>query len=109
MTGFSTDELLGRDAISLVHCEDRTRVTRSVIQVLRATDAEPCEYRVACRDGSSRWVLGSVAIVSHEGDAVVGHLVDVTEQRALRNSCGRRHGETPSRACCTRAPSSSSC
>ena len=85
-TGFSGDELLGRHCLTLVQDEDRARVRQSAIDMLQNRCREPYEYRVQCKDGSTRWILETVASVEYKGRVVVGNFMDITERKAAENA-----------------------
>lgn len=81
-TGYRADELLGKDSLSIVHPEDRGRVRREALAMLQKRRQAPYEFRAIRKDGSVRWILGTVAPAMLAGErAVYGSYMDVTEQR----------------------------
>lgn len=81
-TGYRADELLGKDSLSIVHPEDRERVRREALEMLQKRRQAPYEFRAIRKDGSVRWILGTVAPAMLAGErAVYGSYMDVTEQR----------------------------
>jgi len=81
-TGYRAEELLGKDSLSIVHPEDRERVRREALEMLQKKRQAPYEFRAIRKDGSVRWILGTVAPAMLAGErAVYGSYMDVTEQR----------------------------
>ena len=84
-TGYRADELIGRDALFMVHPEDRERVRRDAIEMLRGKRTTPYEFRTITKDGRTRWILGTVASIPFWGQrAVLGNHMDITEQKEAR-------------------------
>ncbi|HEX9156952.1 MAG TPA: PAS domain S-box protein, partial [Syntrophales bacterium] len=81
-TGYRADELIGRDALFMVHPEDREKVRRDAIEMLRGKRTTPYEFRTITKDGRTRWILGTVASIPFWGRrAVLGNHMDITEQK----------------------------
>ena len=77
--GFSTDELLSRPLLELVHSEDR-EATLVALQQLRAEPgAIEFENRYRCRDGSYRWIKWRVTSLG--GNMFSGVARDITETK----------------------------
>ena len=84
-TGYRAGDLLGRDSLVVVHPEDRERVHRDAVEMLRGRRSTPYEFRAVTKDGRVRWILGTVAPVSFHGErAVHGSYMDITEQKETR-------------------------
>jgi two-component system NtrC family sensor kinase len=78
----SQDQLLGKNALSMVHPEDRARVRENAIKMLKGKRLEPYEFRVFDSNGNVRVVMEAVAPVTHKGKrAVLGNFMDVTERK----------------------------
>jgi two-component system NtrC family sensor kinase len=89
--GLTKEELIGRDALSLVHPEDRDMVREKAIKMLRGERLEPYEFRVCDKEGNVRLVMEAVAPITYKGKrATLGNFMDVTEHKkaeeALRES-----------------------
>ena len=84
-TGYRADELIGREALFMVHPEDREKVRRDAIEMLRGKRTTPYEFRTITKDGRTRWILGTVASIPFWGQrAVLGNHMDITEQKEAR-------------------------
>ena len=67
ITGYSADELYGRRSLEIVLEEDRERVRKMAIEMLKGKDTEPYIYE-------------NVTSITYEGKrAVLGSVVDITE------------------------------
>ena len=89
--GFSEEELLGRDPLSLIHPEDRKLVRQNAVRLLKGESALPHEFRAITRDGVTRWAMEVVTPISYKGKrAILGSYMDITEhkqdERALMES-----------------------
>jgi|WetSurMetagenome_2_1015567.scaffolds.fasta_scaffold00014_35 PAS domain S-box-containing protein len=88
--GFTPDELIGKNLLSLMYEADRDRYIKALKD--SAENSVIADFRVVARDGSVRWVRRSTATVTIKGDYVsrTGTIHDVTEQKEaeirLKNS-----------------------
>ncbi len=81
-TGYSEDELLGTDSLSLVLSEDRNMVRENAVKMLKGLRSSPYEYRVVIKSGETRWVMETVYPVHYQGrQAALGHYMDITERK----------------------------
>ena len=84
-TGYRADELIGRDALFMVHPEDRETVRRDASEMLKGKRTSPYEFRTITKDGRTRWILGTVASIPFWGErAVLGNHIDISEQKEAR-------------------------
>lgn len=82
LSGYSQEELIGREALSLVFPEDRETVRREAIRMLKGGEARPYEFRLVTKRGEIRWVEETVASWDHEGQRVtLGSVVDTSEKK----------------------------
>ena len=81
-TGYSAGELVGRDALMLVHPEDASRVRDCTAKMLEGKRSAPFEYRIVHKGGVTRWILGRVTCLPVRGrQAILGYAVDVTDRK----------------------------
>jgi len=81
-TGYEPEELVGRDAYSMVHPDDVERIKASSQQMLEGKDLSPYEFRIVTKDGQTRWVIETVRSISFMGrKAVLGNAIDITERK----------------------------
>lgn len=79
--GYTLEEFIGRDAMSIVYPEDREMVRESSIQMLKGQRSSPFAFRALAKDGTIRWVTETVASVPYRGRrAVLASYMDITEQ-----------------------------
>jgi PAS domain S-box-containing protein/putative nucleotidyltransferase with HDIG domain len=84
-TGYRATELIGQDSLAIVYPEDRDQVRRAALEMLRGKRTNPYEFRAVKKDGSIRWILGTVAPLSFKGErAIHGSYMDITEQKETR-------------------------
>jgi len=89
--GFTEDELLGRDSLSLVHPEDRKTVREKAIAMLKGKRSSPYEFRIIDKGGETRWSIETVTSIHYRGErAALGNFMDITERKqaeeALKDS-----------------------
>jgi PAS domain S-box-containing protein len=83
-TGYTEDELLGRDSLELVVPEDRERVRENAIKMLKGELTSPYQFRVTHKNGSIRWIMESVVSVQYHGRrATLGDFIDITERKQV--------------------------
>jgi len=83
-TGFTEDELLGRDSLSLVHPEDREVVRENAIEMLKGKRSSPYEFRVIDKGGETIWAIETVTSIHYKGErAALGNFMDVTERKRM--------------------------
>ncbi|MBI3744768.1 MAG: PAS domain S-box protein [Chloroflexi bacterium] len=81
-TGYSKDELLHLDPMSLVLPEDREHVRVSAVKMLKGASSQPYQYRIRHKSGVVRWILETVVSMEYEGRrAVCGYFMDTSERR----------------------------
>lgn len=84
ITGYSQQELLGRELLSLVAIEDSDVVRSSTAFTLQEESPYPCEYRILNKTGQIKWVMQTVSPIRYEGrEAILGNLMDITERKYL--------------------------
>jgi len=84
--GYSSRELIGRDAHCIVHPEDKNTVKKNATEMLEGRCNSPYEYRIVTKKKGIRWIMETVSPVSFEGKpAVLGHSMDITEYKEARS------------------------
>jgi PAS domain S-box-containing protein len=86
-TGYTEDELLGRDSLELVVPEDRERVRENAIKMLKGELTLPYQFRVTHKNGSIRWIMESVVSIQYRGRrATLGDFIDITERKQVEEA-----------------------
>ena len=81
-TGYEEEELINRDAVFLIHPEDRETTRINAIAMIKGERDSPYEFRLVCKDGSIRWIMErSVPIRFEEKPAVLMNSMDITERK----------------------------
>jgi PAS domain S-box-containing protein len=84
ITGYSPQELKGRELLSLVSLEDSDVVKSSTLYTLQEESPYPCEYRILSKNGQIKWVMQTVSPIHYLGrEAILGNLMDITERKYL--------------------------
>jgi PAS domain S-box-containing protein len=85
--GFTEDELLGRDSLSVVHPEDRETVREKAVAMLKGKRSSPYEFRVINKDGETRWSIETVTSIRYKGKrATLGNFMDITERKQMEEA-----------------------
>jgi two-component system sensor histidine kinase/response regulator len=72
-----------RDWLERVLPEDRAEVAARSGEWLRTADARSVRFRATARDGRTRWLSCEFTAARSRGDAMVGVLVDISDDMAL--------------------------
>jgi PAS domain S-box-containing protein len=82
LTGYSEEELLGRDSLDLILADDRDTVRKNAIKMLKGELSSPYQFRVVDKNGEYRWVMETVSSIPYRGRrAILGNYMDITERR----------------------------
>ncbi|HEY41846.1 MAG TPA: PAS domain S-box protein [Dehalococcoidia bacterium] len=81
--GTTEDELLGTHSLDRVHPDDREMVRQNAIAMLKGERTTPYEYRIVNENGEvEAWLSETVVSIQYHGKrAVLGNVVDITEQK----------------------------
>ncbi|MFH1081755.1 MAG: PAS domain S-box protein [Pseudomonadota bacterium] len=83
--GYSKEELIGMESMSLVHPDDYQRVRQDAIDMLKGRRTSSYEFRTIARDGGVRWITETITPIRYKGKrAVLGNSMDITEQIKAR-------------------------
>ncbi|MEN6465303.1 MAG: HD domain-containing phosphohydrolase, partial [Syntrophaceae bacterium] len=86
-TGYTADELAGRNVLSLVHSSDRSVARRNAVDMLKGVRKAPYDFRIRTRQGQTRWIMETVTSIPFRGGtAVLGSYMDITEEKEWRTS-----------------------
>jgi len=81
-TGYTADELMGKDSFMLIVPEDREMVRENTIKMLKEEFLTPYQFRVTCKDGSIIWVMATVkSIQYHRKQAILGNYMEITGRK----------------------------
>ena len=84
--GYNEEELVGKDAFSLVHPDDREMVKKNAMNMLQGKSHTPYEFRVITQNGTIRWILETVTLVPYGNEkAILGNSMDITELKEARD------------------------
>jgi|GEM_PF-530602 len=88
MLGYSEGDLLGTNALDLIHPEDVARAEAYAVQMLRGEiPSYQMEQRWFHRSGHTVWTLVSAALVRspERGDSLVVHIQDISERKQVES------------------------
>jgi PAS domain S-box-containing protein len=81
-TGYSMEELIGRESDFMIHPEDREDVKNKARAMLEGELTSPYEFRIITKQKEIRWVLEAVAPVTVEGKrAILANAMDITQRK----------------------------
>jgi PAS domain S-box-containing protein len=86
--GYAQDELVGMKSLRLVHPDDKALVDGMRTKPLEGEEI-PFQYEVrgVTRGGKTIWVVGKETQIEHQGrPALLGNVVDITEQRRVADA-----------------------
>ncbi|MBI2953368.1 MAG: PAS domain S-box protein [Chloroflexi bacterium] len=82
--GYSQEELLGMDALSLVHREDRMMVRENAVKMLKGESSSQYQFRIISKDGQSKWIMETVTSIQYYGKrATLGNFMEITDYKRI--------------------------
>lgn len=82
LTGYTEEELLGKDPFQFIYPEDRERTRQIAVERLKTRNSEAYEYRFLKKCGEVIWVLEKISSVPYHGKrASLGSFMDITERK----------------------------
>jgi PAS domain S-box-containing protein len=93
--GYTTEELLGKDHLTLVHPDEREIVRQMASERLKG-EAAPQRYEVRRlrKDGKSMWCEVMAKRVQHRGrPAIMGNIIDISERKRAEEALRKAHEE----------------
>jgi two-component system NtrC family sensor kinase len=86
-TGYTADELAGKDSLEIVVPEDREMVRENTLRMLKGELLSPYQFRVTCKDNGIIWVMATVRSIQYRGRrATLGNYMEVTERRLMEQA-----------------------
>ena len=88
LTGYSSEELIGRKCLSLVLPKDRAAVRKKAIRNLKSRKGtKSYEYRFIKKNGEVMWVLERISSIEYLGQkATLGSFMDIDERKHLEEA-----------------------
>ena len=83
-TGYTPEELMGKESMSIVHSEDRGQLRKNAIDMLHGERTLPYEFRLITKGGQIRWLMETVTSILWEGKrAILGNCMDLSERKRM--------------------------
>ncbi len=87
ITGLSQEVLFETDPLDLVVSQDREKVRKFAIEMLKGRKSIPYEFQIHDNNGNVRWIVESVSPIDYkDGPAVIGQFIDITESKSTQLS-----------------------
>lgn len=82
LTGYTIEELKGRNSLFMVFPEEREPVRKCAIDMLKGKRSLPYEYRILNKNLEVRWIMETVTPIEYMGKrAVLGYFMDITDKK----------------------------
>ncbi|MFA5367830.1 MAG: PAS domain S-box protein, partial [Dehalococcoidia bacterium] len=92
--GYSSEELVGQEAINYVHPDDRDIVRTKAVENIQGASVQPYEFRALRKDGRQIWVMERVTPVRYKGRrAVLASFMETTEHKKAEVELERAYEE----------------
>ncbi|MFC1928681.1 ATP-binding protein [Chloroflexota bacterium] len=90
-TGYTEDELLDMDSLSIAHPEDRESVRENAVEMLKGNRLPPYKFRVIVKGGEIKWAMETVTSIQYKGRrATLGNFMDITKRKRLEQEMRKR-------------------
>ena len=87
ITGYTENELLNMESLSLVHPKDRGMVRENAVRMLKGELLKPFEFRAIAKDGEIGWISQKIVSIQHNGSrAAFGYYMDITDRRVAEEA-----------------------
>ena len=87
IAGYTENELLNMESLSLVHPEDRGMVMENAIRMLKGKLLKPFEFRAIAKGGKIDWISQKIVSIQHNGRrAAFGYYMDITERKVTEEA-----------------------
>jgi len=85
--GYEEQELLGTDSLGIVLPEEREKVRRCAVEMLKGKSHSPYEHRVMTKNGDTRWIIETVTSIQFNGKrSVLGYFMDHTQYERAKEA-----------------------
>ena len=95
ISGYSSTDFIG-DAVrsyeSIIHPDDRTNVSKAILDAVAQGKAFDLKYRIINARGEVRWVWERGSRAANQGN-LIGLIFDITEQRSIQEQLQQRTEE----------------
>lgn len=82
--GYTPEELIGKQAPSIVHPEDKETQRKNASDMLKGIRSYPYEFRIINGNGEVRWIMETVTTIVYKGrPAILGNSMDITEHKQV--------------------------
>lgn len=83
-TGYSLEELIGKNADSLIFPEDLDDVKRNARDMLSGKHLSPYEFRIVTKQQNICWIMETVTSTTFKGKpAILGNFMDITGRKTV--------------------------
>jgi two-component system cell cycle sensor histidine kinase/response regulator CckA len=84
--GYTAQELLGQESLSLVSPDYQEMVRQNAVQMLKGELDLPYEFPIITKSGETRWVMEKVTTTLFQGKrATLGYFLDISEHKNLQD------------------------
>ena len=81
-TGYSLNELVGRNADFMIHPDDKQNLKKITRERLSQKLSSPYEFRIITKRGDIRWMMEVIAPILFEGNpAILGNSMNITQRK----------------------------
>ncbi|MDD5167353.1 MAG: PAS domain S-box protein [Syntrophales bacterium] len=85
-SGYTKEEMIGMDAITIVHSDDRESARVNAIDMLKGKRSNPYAFRTISREGEIHWITETLSPITYKGKrSILGTSLDITEQIQAQN------------------------
>lgn len=93
-TGYTPEQLLGKNPPDLVLPKDRGQVSSNAISMLKGGLSHLYEYRAVNSAGEVKWAMETVVSIQYQGkQATLGNFMDITEQKRAQEQLKAAYAE----------------
>ncbi|MGD8890836.1 MAG: PAS domain S-box protein [Desulfobacterales bacterium] len=87
ITGYSEEELINTDSMTIVREDYREHVRQCAVAMLKGENFTPYEFCVVDKSGSTHWIMETVTSVIYRGKrAVLGYFMDITKLHQMKDN-----------------------